>query len=342
MVGLKKSLIGIFFILLVISIFLNITIGAFSISFSEILNTLLSPEENKIYYQVLADIRIPRVALGVLVGIAFGISGAMMQTLFKNPLADPSIIGISAGASAGVVIFMLLGSFLPSLLYDGFLSYLSLPFSAFLGSLVTIFAVYKLATIYNKVAVTVMLLAGIAINAMLGALVGVFTYVSTEEELKSFTFWTMGSLADGDIKVILTLIPIVVGIYIFAIRKKVELNLMLLGEDEAKNSGVNSERLKKFIIFFVSLAIGASVAFCGIIGFIGLVVPHLARLLVGSNHKFYLPLSAILGAFILIWADSFARIVIAPAELPIGIITSLLGAPFFLWLLIKNRQNATA
>ncbi|WP_321470307.1 iron ABC transporter permease [Halarcobacter sp.] len=339
MTGLKKSTIGIFFILLIISIVLNITIGAFSISFSEILNTLINPQENKIYYQVLLDIRIPRVALGVLVGVAFGISGAMMQTLFKNPLADPSIIGVSAGASAGVVIFMLLGSFLPTLLFDGFLSYLSLPLSAFIGSFITILAIYKLATIYNKVAVTVMLLAGIAINAMLGALIGLFTYVSTEEELKSFTFWTMGSLADGDMKIILTMIPIVVITYIFAIRKKVELNLMLMGEDEAKNSGVNSEKLKKLIILFVSLAIGTSVAFCGIIGFIGLVVPHIARLLVGSNHKFYLPLSAILGAFILLWADAFARMIIAPAELPIGIITSLLGAPFFLWLLIKNRQN---
>lgn len=340
MSGLKKSAIGIFFVLLIISMILNITIGAFSLSFSEILNTLLNPEENKIYYQVLVDIRVPRVILGVLVGVAFGISGAMMQTLFKNPLADPSIIGVSAGASAGVVIFMLLGSFLPALFYEGLLSYLSLPLSAFLGAAITIFAIYKLATIYNKVAVTVMLLAGIAINAMLGALVGLFTYVSTEEELKSFTFWTMGSLAEGNMQVILIMIPIVVGTYIFAVSKKIELNLMLLGEDEARNSGVDAERLKKFIIFFVSLAIGASVAFCGIIGFIGLVVPHIARLIVGSNHKFYLPLSAILGAFVLLWADSIARIIIAPAELPIGIITALLGAPFFLWLLIKNRQNS--
>lgn len=339
MAGVKKSIIWVFFVLLIFSIILNITIGAFSISFSQILNTIINPEENRIYYQVLVDIRLPRVFLGVLVGIAFGISGAMMQTLFKNPLADPSIIGVSAGASAGVVIFMLLGSFLPSIFYSGFFSYLSLPLSAFLGAVITIFAIYKLASIYNKVAVTVMLLAGIAINAMLGALVGLFTYVSTEEELKSFTFWTMGSLADGDTKIILTMLPIVVITYLFAIKKKVELNLMLLGEDEARNSGVNSESLKKLIILFVSLAIGASVAFCGIIGFIGLVVPHIARLLVGSNHKFYLPLSAILGAFILLWADSLSRMIIAPAELPIGIITSLLGAPFFLWLLIKNRQS---
>ncbi len=339
MTGKKRLAIWIFLVLLIISTLLNITIGAFSISTSEVINALINPSENQIYYQVIADIRFPRIMLGVLVGIAFGISGAMMQTLFKNPLADPGLIGVSAGASAGVVIFMLLGSFLPDILYNGFLSYLSLPISAFLGAVVTIFIIYKLATVYNKVAVTVMLLAGIAINAMLGALVGLFTYVSTEEELKSFTFWTMGSLADGDLKIILTLLPIIIITYLFAHSKKIELNLMLLGEDEARNSGVNAERLKKLIIFFVSLSIGASVAFCGIIGFIGLVVPHIARLIVGSNHKFYIPLSAILGAFVLLWADSLARIVIAPAELPIGIITAILGAPFFLWLLIKNRQN---
>lgn len=336
---LKRIIIWTFFVLVLVSVVTNITIGAFNIPFSKIIDAFLKPEENKIFYQVLVDIRIPRVVLAVLVGIAFGISGAMMQTLFKNPLADPSLIGVSAGASAGVVIFMMLGTFLPTLLYEGVLSYLSIPLSAFLGAVITIFAIYKLATIYNKVAITVMLLAGIAINALLGALIGLFTYVSTEEELKSFTFWTMGSLANGDLKVILTLIPVVLFTYIFAIRKKVELNLMLLGEDEAKNSGVNAERLKKLIILFVSLAIGVSVAFCGIIGFIGLVVPHIARLLVGSNHKFYLPLSAILGAFILLWADTMARVIIAPAELPIGIITSILGAPFFLWLLMKNRQS---
>jgi len=339
MQSLKKNIVGVFFIILSISVVLNVTIGAFNITFFEILETLKDPEENKIFYQVLIDIRVPRVFLGILVGVAFGISGAMMQTLFKNPLADPSIIGVSAGASAGVVIFMLLGSFLPSILYQGFFSYLSLPLSAFLGAVITIFAIYKLASIYNKVAVTVMLLAGIAINAMLGALVGLFTYVSTDEELKSFTFWTMGSLADSSAEVLLIMFPVIAATYIFAMRKKIELNLMLLGEDEAKNSGVDAEKLKKQIIFFVSLSIGTSVAFCGIIGFIGLVVPHIARLLAGSNHKLYLPLSAILGAFILLWADAFARTIISPAELPIGIITALLGAPFFLWLLIKNRQT---
>ena len=339
MFTLKKTVIWVFTALVIFSIAINITIGAFSISFKDILNTLINQQENLIFYQVLSEIRLPRIFLAILVGISFGLSGALMQTLFKNPLADPSIIGVSAGASAGVVIFMLLGSLMPTIFISGIFKYLSLPLSAFLGAVITIFLIYKLATIYNKVAVTIMLLAGIAINAMLGALVGLFTYVSTEEELKSFTFWTMGSLAHGDLKVIFTMVPVVIAIFVFAMSKNTELNLMLLGEDEARNSGVNSERLKKLIIFFVSLAIGVSVAFCGIIGFVGLVVPHIARILVGSNHKYYIPLSGILGAFILLWADSFARMIVSPAELPIGIITALIGAPFFLWLLIRNRQS---
>lgn len=335
----KKLILLFVLFILIASFIINISIGAFDISFTEIINTLLKPDENMINHKVLFDIRIPRILLGLLVGIAFGVSGTMMQTLFRNPLADPSIIGVSAGASAGVVLFMMLGSYLPLIFTQGTLSYFSLPLSAFFGAIITIAAIYKLATIYNKVAVTIMLLAGIAINSLLGALIGLFSYVSTDEELRSFTFWTMGSLANGEMLNIMVIFPIVLFVCFFAMNKKVELNLLLLGEEEAKNVGVNTERLKKQIIVCVSLAIGASVAFCGIIGFVGLVVPHISRAIVGSNHKYLLPLSALLGAFILIWADAIARSIISPAELPIGIITAILGAPFFLFLLMKNKQN---
>ena len=230
---------------MILSFIVNISIGAFDISFNEIISTLLYPEQNRINHKVLFDIRIPRILLGLLVGIAFGVSGTMMQTLFRNPLADPSIIGVSAGASAGVVLFMMLGSYLPLMFTQGTLSYFSLPLSAFFGAIITIAAIYKLATIYNKVAVTIMLLAGIAINSLLGALIGLFSYVSTDEELRSFTFWTMGSLANGEMLNIMVIFPIVVFVCIFAMNKKVELNLLLLGEEEAKNVGVNTERLKK-------------------------------------------------------------------------------------------------
>lgn len=335
----KVSIISVVAIIFIFSIFINSTIGAYELPLLNLFDILFNPEQNLIQYQVLTEIRIPRVILGIFVGIAFGLSGVMMQTLFKNPLADPSIIGVSAGASAGVVIFMMLSSFFPAIFVSGILSYFSIPFSAFLGAVVTILLIYKLATVYNKVSVSVMLLAGIAINAVLGAIVGLFSYVSTEEELKSFTFWTMGSLANGDWSILAVFLPVVLITIGFAWVKRVELNLLLLGEDEAKNSGINTERLKKLLIVVVSLAIGVSVAYCGIIGFVGLVVPHIARLIVGANHKYLIPMSALLGPLVLFWADAIARVLISPAELPIGIITAILGAPFFLWLLIRNKQG---
>lgn len=335
----KKITILFFGLFLFISVILNIAIGAFSLSFNEIINSLLYPLDNELQYQVLLDIRVPRVIFSILVGMVFGLSGVLLQTLFKNPLADPSIIGISAGASAGVVIFMMLSSFLPAIFYKGIFSYFSLPVSAFIGAILTILLIYRLSMVYNKVAVTIMLLSGIAINALFGALIGLFSYVSTQEDLKSFTFWTMGSLVDAQWDMIMILLPLVILIYSVSLYQKNQLNLILLGEDEARNSGVNVEWLKKSIIIAVSLCMGVSIAFCGIIGFVGLVVPHISRILVGSNHQYLLPLSALLGGLILLWADTIARIIIQPAELPIGIITAIIGAPVFLMLLLKNKYE---
>ncbi len=278
----------------------NITLGAYEISYDEIIDSFINPSSNYIRSQVLFEIRIPRVILALLVGIAFGISGAIMQTLFKNPLADPSIIGVSAGATAGVVVYMLFASVLSSYFVSNVFFYLAMPFSAFLGAISTIYLIYKLANVYNKISTTIMLLAGIAINALLGALVGVFTYLSSDEELRSFTFWTMGSLANADFLTILILLPIISSIYFVSIYKQKELNLILLGDDEASNTGLDTVKLKKLLIFFVALSIGFCVAFCGIIAFVGLVVPHIARSLVGSDHKYLLHLSALLGAFILL------------------------------------------
>jgi len=334
----KLVLIGIG-ILLFISILLGSTMGAFKMEFKQIIDTLLNPYKFPINYKVLLDIRFPRIILEILIGVAFGISGAMMQTLFRNPLADPALIGVAAGASGGVVTFIMLGSFLPTIFISGLLSYFTLPISAFLGAVATTIAIYKLATFYKRVLISIMLLAGIAINALVGSLIGLFSYVSTDEQLRSFTFWTMGSLANADKINIAILTPIIILTTIFSISKTEELNLLLLGEDEARQAGVSTEIFKKQIIICVSLAVGVGVAFCGIIGFIGLIIPHISRFIVGSNHKYMIPLSALMGAFVLIWADAFSRTIIAPAELPIGIVTSILGAPFFIYLLLKNRQD---
>jgi iron complex transport system permease protein len=336
----KNSLIIIIFlVLLIVTVMYNITVGAYDINYEEVMQTINNPKLNQISLQVLYEIRIPRIVMSILVGMALGISGAIMQTLFKNPLADPSIIGISSGATAGVAFTMLFMSSINAYITSHILNYFLIPMSAFVGAIITIYIIYKISTIYNTISTTVMLLAGIAINALFGSFVGVFTYLSNDEELRSFTFWTMGSLANADLITICILAPIVLLIFVFSINKKEELNLLLLGDHEASNMGVNVNSFKKQVIILVSLAVGFSVAFCGIIGFIGLIVPHLSRTLVGSNHKYLLQLSAILGAFVLLWADSIARVIMRPSELPIGIITSLIGAPFFLWLLIKNKKQ---
>jgi len=336
----KKQLIIITFVLLLgITLVLNIGIGAYSLPVQQLFDVLMYPQQYKIEHEVLLNIRIPRVITGVLVGIALAISGVLLQTMFKNPLADPSIIGVSAGASAGVVLFMMASSLLPQISSSQVMSSLGIPLSAFLGSITTIFIIYKLSLLYNKIVVSVMLLSGIAINAFLGALVGIFSYFSTDEELKSFTFWSMGSLAYANWQAIGVLSLVVVVTSWMAWSKREELNLLLLGEDEAKNAGANTEKLKKIFILIVALAVGTTVAYCGIIGFIGLAVPHLARLLVGANHKYLLVLTVLLSPLILLWADAIARVIIRPSELPIGIITSLMGAPFFLWLLLKNKQT---
>jgi len=337
----KQKLIVFFLIFLVFSLFYNTSLGAFHLSFEQIKNAFSNPKAHQIAHEVLIAIRIPRVILSALVGIGFGISGALMQSLFKNPLADPSLIGISAGASAGVAIFILGSNLVPnSFKFLDFLSTIGLPFSAFLGAVISILLIYRLSCFNSKLDVSTMLLAGIAINALLGALVGLFAYLSTDEQLKSFTFWTMGSLANASNSNNLILLPIILALILFSFKKVPELNLMLLGEDEAKNAGVNTKKLKKYIIIFVSLTIGVSVAFCGIIAFVGLVVPHISRMLIGSNHKFLIPLCAILGALVMVYSDSLARIVISPAELPLGIVTAILGAPFFFWLLLKNKKEA--
>lgn len=327
------------FFLLVFTLLSNIFIGAFSISFYDIKELFKNPNENQLLAEVLIHIRIPRVLLGFTVGMAFGICGAVMQTLFRNPLADPSLIGVSSGASAGVVVFMLLGSFTTFFANKFVQTYFSIPLFAFLGAIFAIFLIYKLSTIYNKVSVAIMLLSGIALNSLLGSLIGIFTYISDDNTLRSFTFWTLGSLSKAEYSNIIVLVPINIIILFIFLSKRNELNLLLLGEDEAKNSGVNTELLKKVLVVCVALGIGVSVAFCGIIGFIGLVVPHISRLIIGSNHKYHVPFCAMFGSFTLIWADTIARVIIQPAELPIGIITSILGAPFFMWLLIKSKKQ---
>ncbi|MEM8859747.1 MAG: iron chelate uptake ABC transporter family permease subunit, partial [Chloroflexota bacterium] len=287
---------------------------------------------------VLIAIRFPRVLLGVLVGAALGISGAAIQGLFRNPLAAPGLIGISSGAALAAVAVIVLGATLLEGLTE-LLGNFTLPASAFVGGVITTFIIYQLASSNGRTSVVTMLLAGIAINALTGAVIGILTFIADDEQLRSLTFWGLGSLGGATWRSLRVAAPMILAALITLPFLARPLNALLLGEDEAKHLGIHVERTKRFVIVWVALAVGAAVAVSGAIGFVGLVVPHLLRLTIGPDHRYVIPGSALLGASLLLCADLIARTIVVPAELPIGIVTSLLGGPFFLWLLLRDRKN---
>jgi iron complex transport system permease protein len=281
---------------------------------------------------VLLQVRAPRVVLAILVGAALAVAGAAMQGLFRNPLADPSLIGVSAGAALAAVGVIVLGGGLAA-------SAGLVPLAAFCGSLVTTLLVKRLATADGRTDVSTLLLAGVAIQAVAMAGTGLLTYLADDEQLRTLTFWTMGSLSGATWEALAVAAPLMLLAIVGIPPAARALNAMLLGETEAGHLGFDTERLKNLTILMVAAAVGAAVAVSGIIGFIGLVVPHLVRLLLGPDHRWLLPGSALLGANLLLLADLVARTVVIPAELPIGIITALVGGPFFIWLLVSHRRR---
>ncbi|MGB8509417.1 MAG: iron chelate uptake ABC transporter family permease subunit [Pyrinomonadaceae bacterium] len=285
----------------------------------------------------LLNIRLPRVALGLLVGAGLGISGAAMQGLFRNPLADPSLVGISSGAALAATMTVIVGDAVSYTLPHA-LQLFAFPATAFIGALVTSLLVYRLATIAGQTVVATLLLAGIAINALAQAFSGFLTFYATDTQIRSLTFWKLGSLGGATWASTAAAAPFIIIPVVLFPRLARPLNALLLGESEAGHLGFDVERVKLTVVVLVSLTVGAAVAFTGLIGFVGLVVPHLLRLLNGPDHRRLLPGAALLGASLLLGADLFARTVVAPAELPIGVLTSIIGAPFFLWLLLRDRK----
>ncbi|WP_334127568.1 FecCD family ABC transporter permease [Sneathiella sp.] len=314
-------------VLLVAAAVLAASIGAVSIPLGGILSFDLSDQ----HQAILSTIRFPRVLLAIIVGVSLAVSGAAMQGLFRNPLADPGLIGISSSAALAVAVVIVLAGPV-----SGFLGLYSLSFAAFAGALIACFLIFRLARLTGGFSVTYMLLTGIAINALAGAGVGVLTFLSDDQQLRSLTFWTMGSLGGALWPSVLVVASIVIPASIILIRNARELNVLLLGENEARYLGVDAERLKRTIVICTALSVGAAISVSGIIGFVGLVVPHLIRLTLGPDHRLLIPASALLGALLLLLADTLARTVVAPAEMPVGVLTSLIGGPFFLWLLIKQ------
>lgn len=340
--GAARLMIVLLSLLLVAVALFSLTAGASQASGWAVLKSLFSSAYDpadmaaKRDHIIIMDIRLPRIVLGIIIGASLAVSGAVMQGLFRNPLADPGLVGVSSGASLGAITVIVVGnSFLMPLLR--LFGIYTLPLAAFLGGLITTLILYRVATRQGRTSIATMLLAGIALGAMSGAFSGVLVYIADDRQLRDLTFWGMGSLAGATWIKIVTAGPIIALTLFAAPFLARGLNALALGEAAANHLGMPVQRVKNTAIIMVAAATGASVAVSGGIGFVGIVVPHLLRLSIGPDHRYLLPASALLGATMLLLADAVSRTIVAPAEIPIGIVTAFVGAPFFLWILLRRR-----
>jgi|TARA_B100000242_G_scaffold61728_1_gene37296 iron complex transport system permease protein len=318
-------------ILLLLVLLISFSLGSYSFPVLSILIGNTSAIETTIF----SEIRVPRVILAAIVGASLSVSGACLQGLFRNPLADPGLIGVSAGAALGASTIIVFGSSLTStFIFSTFL----LPLSACLGSGLVILMLFLLTRGFGHQGVTYMLLVGIAVNAIASVGIGILTFVSSDSELRSLTFWTMGSFGGITWSLLIPALIIIFISFLFLLPILRNLDILQLGESEAKRLGVNVKSLKYRIIFASAASVGASVSLSGMIGFVGLVVPHLLRLLSGVNHTYVVIGSALLGSSLMVFADLLSRLLIQPAELPVGLITSAIGSPFFLWLIFRINK----
>ncbi len=325
--------------LLYLATVVSITVGPMNISLADSLYSLLPTDHADIpahVTMIIQQVRIPRTLLAIAVGAILAICGAVLQGLFRNPLADPGIIGVSSGASLGaaiaIVAFGGIAANYPMLMLLG-----TVPLFACLGGIIVTFIVYRLGTSQTGTSVTMMLLAGIAISAAANAGLGLLNYFADDQALRDLSLWTMGSLAGANKQSIyLSFATLIVLFYCYR-RDADKLNAMLLGESEARHMGIDVQSVKRRLIVLAAAGVGVTVALAGIISFVGLIVPHLARMMIGPNYKSLLPVSMLLGALLLLFADMLARTAVAPLDMPVGIVTALIGTPFFLWLLIKQK-----
>jgi len=319
----------------------GMAVGAMPLSAAQVLGALLRWLDGAAAQgqdAVVLTLRVPRVLMASLVGAALACSGATMQGLFRNPLVEPGLVGVSAGAALGAIGMIVLGGAMTAAL-PPLLGSFGVAFAAFAGGLLATFLVYLFGS--RRPGVATLLLAGVAINAIAMAGVGVLTYLANEHQLRDLTFWTLGSLGGTSWARLGAVAPLMLLPLLWLPTQARALNALLLGEREASLLGFEPRRLRRRLIAVVALATGAAVAMCGVIGFVGLLVPHVLRLVWGPDHRLLLPGSALAGASLMIGADAVARIVVAPAELPVGVITALLGGPFFLWLLSRLRVGET-
>lgn len=338
-------LLALLFVLLIAACILSICVGAVKISASEFWSIIayrtgvsdqigFAPQQEAVFL----NIRLPRVLLGALVGGTLAIAGAALQGLFRNPLAEPGLIGISSGASLFAVIIIVLEQRYFSFMTATF-GYYALAIAAFIGACITTFVVYRLAVGNGKADITTLLLAGIAINALAGSFTGLLTYMATDDQLRNITFWTLGSLGGASWRTLGGIVPFVVVSLVALPFFAKPLNALALGESQAGHMGINVGLIKKLIVVAATLGVGASVAVSGMIGFIGLVIPHILRMAFSADHRLVIPGSALLGAAVMVLADVVARTIFAPAELPIGILTAIIGAPVFIYIILVERRK---
>jgi iron complex transport system permease protein len=288
--------------------------------------------------EIVQAIRLPRLLLGLCVGATLGICGAAMQGLFRNPLADPGIIGVSGGGVLGAALIIVSGKTLA----PGFMAVAgayAVPIGAFAGSMIAIVTVYALSRLAGVTSGSSLILAGIAINAIIEGALGYLNFIAFDDQLRELIFWRLGSLGRVTWESLPPAALLMAGSTLLMLRLAPALNIYLLGEREAVHLGVNVAQMKRRVIVLAALGVGSAAAVSGLIGFIGLAAPHIVRLFVGADHRAVLPGSALLGAVLILFADLIARTVVAPAEMPIGVLTSLLGGPFFVWLLTRYRRE---
>lgn len=324
-------------VLLVVSAFAGIGVGAVQIAPEQSVAIVLHHLglSTDIAYSRQQDaivwaIRMPRVILAILVGGALSVSGATLQGMFRNPLADPGLIGVSSGAAVGAIGSVALGI--------GVFGILTLPIFAFVGGVLTSIAVYVIARHEGRTEVVTLVLTGIALNTVAGALTGLLTYIASEDQLRAVVFWSLGSLGGATWASVRAATPFILLGLLFIPRWGGALNLFVLGEREARHLGVDTERVRLKLIVVTALMTGAAVAVAGVIGFVGLIVPHVLRLIAGPNHRVLLPACALGGASLVLLADLLSRTIVAPAELPLGVITALMGGPFLLVLMLRTRR----
>ena len=331
--------------LLLAGIVLSACVGAVQLPVGEIIDIIrhklgnqtipVNPVHEGLFFQI----RLPRTMLCVLVGAALSVSGALMQSLFRNPIVEPGLIGTSAGSAVGAALVIVLGkeNFFNHLAFVGDLV---MPFCAFAGGLIATLLVYYFSASFNKVNISIMILAGIAINAIANGITGFLAYMARDPQARSITFWNLGSLSGATWKVVLMVAVSTLLGFFLSLRFAKPLNALQLGDNEAGYLGVNTNRMKISVILINTLLVSVATAMVGIIAFVGLIVPHFLRLMKGADNRYLITGSALLGAVLLIAADMVSRTIIAPAEMPIGIVTAFVGAPVFLWLLSRYKKEA--